>query len=212
MGVCYNLKEGDDKSMKKLVSIFTVLLISIVLSACTPDENTAQDIQEWYDLCEQITSCAEKIDELRESELTESEIIQSIKESIADHEARLDELENSTQSLEERVAMVNSIELGPSATYDLVQSYNANGAVGISDNNNTSVVILVNFNYLVTDELTFETLKTEFLNAIKTDLGNVYAPDDVIIRISIEVRTEVGEDEFEIDYTHEDILLLNLLD
>lgn len=86
--------------MKKILSLFTILIAAFLLSACTPDENTAGEIQQWYDECELIESCAAKIDELREGELSESEIINEIEQSIADHEAELQRLAEEQAAIE----------------------------------------------------------------------------------------------------------------
>ena len=87
--------------MKKLLSLFLIILI---LASCTPDENTAEDMQIWYDQCNAIQSCSDKIDELRELELTDSQLIVAIQQSIAEHEAELIRLAEEQQRLAEEQA------------------------------------------------------------------------------------------------------------
>jgi hypothetical protein len=137
--------------MKKLI----LIILLVLLSACTPDENTSQDIQDWYDACEEITSCSDKLDEMRELELSESAIILEIQNSLEDQQITLDEYGLVLQDHEERIsALEASIELDKakkkqlddflidSKTVDYINDLGGNlNAIAISQESNIIIII-----------------------------------------------------------------------
>jgi hypothetical protein len=192
--------------MKKLFMLFMLVTFSLTLLGCTPDENTATDMQQWYDACNAIVSCEEKIDEMREKELSESDIILAIQEQLADHEARL-------QALEARTSIMNKLVNGPSATFDLMTYYDASGIVGLSENEEGDVVILLTTVSIISEEFSAVSIKDAYIAALKSDLSDVYEPETIDIRMVYDI--EYGEPDEDGDreefYVIETVTLSDLL-
>jgi hypothetical protein len=193
--------------MKKLFMIVLTLVFSLTLLGCTPDEDTATDIQKWYDECNAIESCKDKIDEIRDEELSESDIIIAIQQQLLDHEERI-------QALETRALLIDTMVTGPSNTFDFMTEYEKTGVVGLSENEEGDVVILANTTGIISEEFSALTLKAELLDALKLDLSEIFEPEtiDIVITYDIEYGEPDEEGDREEFYISETIVLSDLLE
>lgn len=175
--------------MKKLLMILTILL----LVGCTPDENTAQDIQDWYDACNQIQSCSDKVDEMTEAGLSESAIIGQIQTMLANQEAllneyglTLDDHEARITSLEERVALlelqnkqVKQLPSG-SATQTLLEQYGFEDIMWVWEEDN-DIEVWINAEQLFLLDYTPQQVENALRPVLIEDLQTVSYPERITI-------------------------------
>ena len=165
--------------MKKLLVFMIILLVG-----CAPDENTADDIQTWYDACAAIESCQAKVTELKESELSNSQIIAEIQATIADHEARLLSLESRVADLEYRVdKLENFLQLETIQPY--IDDKGLAGVINIVALPGDAYNIDINVEGLlaVSEQRGYiaSELRTELLNLIVANLSDVIEPEKIFI-------------------------------
>jgi hypothetical protein len=167
--------------MKKLL----VILVALVLVGCAPSEATAEEIQAWYDECELIESCSDKIEELREQGLDESVIVDEMQIQLNDHEARIKALEDRVFNVEERTVLVETLLTGPSNTFTLLDNYGYIDAIWIQQNDKDGVEIWINSEAIFWDNpnVVPANVRAAIGEAILLDLSGAVYPDEVEINM-----------------------------
>lgn len=180
--------------MKRLMLLVTAVL---VLAGCAPDENTATEMQEWFDACEQIESCAAKMDELTEQGLTESQMVQAIQAELADHEARIAaaeaELLRLAEEQAEHAARITALEqrmdyilyfdsATDTATGALLAQHQLEAIMFIMTNTYDEVLIEFNLEMAFDQGYTLAQIEGPLKEALYTDMQNLIDPSTVMLR------------------------------
>lgn len=173
--------------MKKLTFIILLMLVTYALAGCTVDENTHVEMQQYYDDCHAIPSCEAKLSELREQELSESELIQQILASIAEHEQRITDLEYRVERLE-------ALTEGVSDTYTYITELEYSQMLSVTDEvTETDKIVVISFELQakIDDGYSVEELINNLKSTLKTDLANVINPETITIKFVDETNTQV---------------------